>query len=194
MRNRLVFVVLIAGLTIGGCRPSAPEKAGGEPEAAPAAGPVLDAHDPTILRRPFTAEEIRAEWAPGLTLTMRRTTPDAEVLARWTVVAADTEGVDIEYATVDAGGQVVGEPRVERSSWVELRDHATFSAAHATSEETVRDTALGMLNGWVYTVRDDEAGTVTELFFARSLPGAPVEMRMTRDGAVVMELSQIARR
>jgi hypothetical protein len=39
-------------------------------------------------------------------------------------------------------------------------------------------------------VRDDEAGTVTEFFFAESFPGAPVHMRVMAGVQIVMEMQQ----
>jgi hypothetical protein len=50
-----------------------------------------------------------------------------------------------------------------------------------------------MLDGWFYTVRDNAHGTVTEYFFADSLPGAPVQLRQTLDGKLVMEMEQVRR-
>ena len=37
-------------------------------------------------------------------------------------------------------------------------------------------------NGWLYTRRDPGEGIVTEFFFAKDLPGAPVQMISRRDG------------
>jgi hypothetical protein len=152
-----------------------------------------DAADPTILVRPFTAEEIRDEWAPGLQLTLRRSTPEETRTERWTVLSADEDGAEIEYATVAEDGSVVGEPSIERSGWVELRDHATFPAAHSTREWVSRSTALGEYEGWLYRVADPEAATAQEFFFVPSLPGAPVEMRILEGEEPVFELEQIAR-
>jgi hypothetical protein len=154
----------------------------------------LDPDDPSILRRPFTAEQIRAEWRPGFSVDMRRSTPEGTVLERWTVVAADEDGVDIEFVALDESGRPSGEQRIQRSDWVELRNHASFPAARSTLEEVTRETALGTLDGWLYRVREEDAGSVTEYFFARSLPGAPVWMRAERSGELVMELQQVARR
>jgi hypothetical protein len=50
-----------------------------------------------------------------------------------------------------------------------------------------------MLDGWLYTATDIEARTATEFLFAEELPGAPVEMRVTRDGVTEMELRQTSR-
>lgn len=180
-RSRLLPLAGIA-LVAAGC--------GGTTDQ-PAAAPSSSA--PELLPHPFTAEQIRDTWQPGLALVLRTTDSDGESFERWTVVDADGEGATIEFTPVDAAGQSTGEPRIARSSWIELRDHASFPAASASREPvTDRETPLGRLDGWLYTVRDDEGGT-TEFFFAAGLPGAPVTMRTTRDGATVRAFEQVAR-
>jgi len=146
-----------------------------------------------MLPTPFTAEQIRAEWVEGFRLTMRRWAPAGERLERWRVVAADAEGVEIENAVVDADGTVVGEPVTQRSSWTELRDHASFPAAGATRSRVTRSTALGELEGWLYTVPGPESGMTSEFFFADSLPGAPVQMAAWQAGEKVFEPEQLDR-
>lgn len=145
------------------------------------------------LPRPFTAEQIRDAWVEGLTLELRRVMQEGETRERWTVVSADAEGAVIEFAPVDAKGQVTGDSARHRSTWNELRDHATFPAATANRTEATRETALGEFDGWLYTVTDAAQGTVTELFFARALPGAPLEMKVTQAGRTVMEMTQVSR-
>jgi hypothetical protein len=82
---------------------------------------------------------------------------------------------------------------VERTAWTELRDHASFPVDRATRHEATRDTALGTFEGWVYEVDDPDAGTHSELFFATALPGAPLEVRMTRGDEVLLDMRQTAR-
>ena len=130
---------------------------------------------------------------PGLRLLMRRNSPEEIRVERWTVVAADDEGADIEFATIAEDGSVVGEPSVVRSAWVELRDHASFPAAHSTREWVSRSTMLGEFEGWLYRVAEPNAATVQEYFFVPSLPGAPVQMRILEGETVVIELDQTAR-
>jgi len=153
----------------------------------------FDTDDPTILKRPFTAEEIRNEWVEGLVVTFRRWTPESEITERWTVVAVDDQGVRIENATLDADGAVIGAPTVQPATWVQLRDHASFSADSASREWVSRATPIGDLEGWLYIVRDNEAGTVSKFFFAASLPGAPVQMRILEKNQPVFALEQLAR-
>ena len=153
----------------------------------------LDPHDPSILMRPFSAGEIRDEWVPGFRLLMRRTFPEETRIERWTVVSADRDGVEIEYASIADDGSVEGEPTIARSEWVELRDHAAFPAAHSTREWVSRSTALGDFEGWLYRVADPGAAVVNEFFFVPELPGAPVQMRILEGDETVFELEQAAR-
>ena len=181
------LMVLLLVLSLLGC-------GNAEPPAEQARVDVdLDPENPSILARPFTAEEIRDEWVPGLRLLMRRSSPEAITIERWTVVAADLEGVEIEYATIGDDGSVEGEPSVNRSSWIELRDHASVPAAYSTREWVGRSTGLGELEGWLYRVADPAATSVQEFFFVPSLPGAPVQMRILDGEAAIFELEQTAR-
>jgi len=110
------------------------------------------------------------------------------------VRSATADGCEIEYATLDAGGNVTGRSRVEKSTWIELRDHAAFPVDSTQRTELIRVTPLGILDGWLYTVSDEGEGTVTEYFFARAHPGSPVHMLTMRDGKLVLELTHLERR
>ena len=192
-RARILLVGLGWSVLCAACAAPDPGHHAESGEPARTTDASLDPDDPSILRRPFTAEQIREAWAPGLVIDVHRYGPEGDAHERWTVVSADAEGADIEYAALDGSGEPTGKADVQRALWVELRDHATFPAASSTVEDTTLDTSLGTLEGWLYTTRDEEAGTVTELFFARDLPGAPVEVTMKRGEEVVMEMAQISR-
>jgi hypothetical protein len=166
---------------------------GDGPAEPPQPGLDVDPEDSTILELPFTADEIRAEWVPGLRILMRRSLPDRITAERWTVLAADDEGAEIEFATIADDGSVEGEPAVMRSTWAELRDHAAFPASRTTREWIGRSTALGDFEGWLYRVDDPDAATVQEFFFVPALPGAPVQMRILQEEETILELEQTAR-
>ena len=153
----------------------------------------FDPHDASILERPFSAAEIRDEWVPGFRLLMRRSFPERTRTERWTVVSADHEGVEIEYATIADDGTVEGEPSISRSTWTELRDHAAFPVEHSSREWVSRETALGDFEGWLYRVAEPGAAVVNEFFFVPELPGAPVQMRALEGDTIVFELEQTAR-
>lgn len=146
-----------------------------------------------FLPRPFTADQIREAWGAGLVLRIRQSSPELVEHQRWTVVSADDEGAEIEYIAVDENGLALSEPRIERTSWQEFRDHASFPVATARRERSRQNTALGTLEGWLYTVEDRGTGTVGEFFFVDSLPGAPLFARTKRDGQLVAEMAQIER-
>jgi len=188
---KMTTAVLIGVAIVCTCGCGAAPEPGPDPTAA--VEPALQAAAPGLLDRPFTAEEIRDEWTEGFGLEIRRWTPAAEVFERWTVVRADAEGVDIRSEVLDDNGSPVGEPTVQTSTWVQLRNHASFPADHATRESVVRRTPLGELQGWLYTVSDPTTATVSELFFADGLPGAPVFVHVLRDGEVVEIFEQIER-
>jgi hypothetical protein len=192
MKTCVLVPVAIVAILAGGCMkpPATTEAPGPEAKSAPV---EIEELQTAILEQPFTADQIRDEWVPGLRLLMRRSSPDGEVLERWTVVDSDDDGVAIEYAVLDEAGQVVGEPQVQRSAWTELRDHASFPAATSSREWIARSTALGSFEGWLYRVQDDGTDTVSEFFFVPSMPGAPVQMRTIEGDNVVFELEQTAR-
>ncbi len=155
--------------------------------------PVLEAGEAESLPVPFTAEQIRDEWTPGLTLVLHFNFPDRQEWQRWTVVGADSEGAQIEYQALDAQGQPAAPPQRAPSSWGDLRDHALFPAAEARRERGSRQTVLGELEGWLYTVHDPQAETMTEFFFADELPGAPVWFESRSGEQIILTVQQIAR-
>lgn len=161
--------------------------------AAPVTASEIEGDEAAILEPPFTAEQIREEWVEGLRILIRRSFPEETRIERWTVLAADDDGAEIEYASIAEDGSVAGEPAVVRSTWVELRDHAAFPAASSTREWVTRSTQLGEFEGWLYRVADDGAATVQEFFFVPELPGAPVHMRILEGDTTVFELEQTAR-
>ena len=84
-------------------------------------------------------------------------------------------------------------PQRAPSAWTDLRNHALFAAAEARRERTSRETAFGLLEGWLYEVHDPQAETMTRFFFADDLPGAPVWMETTSGESVMLTVNQIAR-
>lgn len=195
MRGIAVLTLALAAAACGPARgPDTPPAVVAQvgADATPVVPPPATLGD-EMLPAPFTAEQIRAEWVEGFRLTVRRWAPTGERRERWRVLAADAEGVEIENAVVDADGAVVGEPVTQRSGWTELRDHASFPSAVATRSRVTRSTALGELEGWLYTVSGPETGMTSGFFFADSLPGAPVQMTTWQAGEKVFELEQLDR-
>ena len=189
MKTSKSAIVLLAVLTVVACGGGF-ETAGDDGSEKP---PVRTDAVATLLEHPFSAEQIRDEWVVGFKLKVRRWTPEAEAFEEWAVVGADDDGVDIESVVLDASGQPISEPTVQRSTWVQLRDHASFPADRATREAVTRDTALGELSGWLYAVGDPSGEAVTEFFFAEDLPGAPVTVHVIKGGEPAEIFEQIER-
>ena len=176
---------LLTVIALFGC---AAEPPGGEPAPAPEVE-----QEAQTLETPFTAEQIRDEWTPGLTIVFRFVFPDRQEFQRWTVVEADDDRAVIQYLPLDDQGQPIGPAEHAPSRWAELRDHARFPAADARRERGSRETPLGAFEGWLYEVRDPETQTLSRYFFADELPGAPVWMETLSGETVKLTLSQIAR-
>jgi hypothetical protein len=183
-RCAAVAAIVVCGCGVPSDETTAPETVSAAPESVTRS---------VILEQPFSAEEIRDEWVEGFRVRIRRWTPAAEAFEQWTVVAADWEGVEIESVAVDAEGEVIGPPSRQRSSWGELRDHASFPADGATRQRVSRETPLGTREGWLYVVGNPAGSTVSEFFFAEALPGAPVFVHVLRDEELVEIFEQVER-
>ena len=196
-RHTAELIVILFLMTLGCGGSEGPADSSGTDAALDAAASTAPAQelkpdDPSLVRRPFTADEIRDEWVEGFRLLIRRTTPEGASVERWTVLSADDEGAEIEYATLDEDNNV-SESAVRRATWVELRDHAGFPAATATREWVTRSTALGIYDGWLYRVTGGDGAAIEEYFFVPSLPGAPVQMKILDGDTTVFTLEQVAR-
>lgn len=170
-------LVLLASFAILGCRTL--------PTGASDAG---------TLPTPFSADQIRDAMVEGLRMTLHMQVEGGEQWERWTVLAHDDEGVEIEFAPVDDEGFVTGYPRKERNTWTALRDHAKFASDRAHREPTKKSTRLGTFEGWTYVVSDPTEGTVTEFFFANECPGPPLEFETKKDGATLVKMEVVARK
>ena len=167
--------LVLALLSLAACQ-AAPD--GGSPPPTGADG---------TLPRPYTAEQIRAAHPNGTLLRLRLVQPGREMVQLMRFDNADDEGVDVVSWVETPAGQAVGARSTQRSSWVELRDHAAFAAAKTRRRRSRCDVPAGAFDCWLYTVAsesDDEP--VSHFHFADGQPGPPVLVVMERDGAEVM--------
>ncbi|MEJ2086655.1 MAG: hypothetical protein P8Y44_13435 [Acidobacteriota bacterium] len=144
-----------------------------------------------FLPTPYTAEQIGNAWRQGYEMTMKIWTPDRETVSRTRVEGWSREAIETSEQQLDDTGSPVGDKTVSSSSWEDLRDHARFPVATTVRERTTRVTALGELEGWLYTVSGDE-GRVSEFFFADDFPGPPVEFSQTNGDSVIFRAETIA--
>jgi len=139
---------------------------------------------PDHLPTPFTASEIRAGCPAGRTLRYLTERAGQEPSIRVTrYVAVDPEGTTQESWLESEDGVVVGKPEPERSTWLELQQHASFPAAITERNEETIEIPAGRFDCLRYT-RTDELGT-WRFWFARDLPGQPVRFANDVAGQVV---------
>jgi hypothetical protein len=99
----------------------------------------------------------------------------------------DAGGATIESTRFAPDGTPEGPPVAERSTWLELQEHATFEAVRATAVTETIETPMGTLDCLRYTVREDD-GSIADFWFARSAPGMPIRYRSVVDGHVASEV------
>ncbi len=157
--------------------------------------PALGAEEATegeFLPTPFTAEQIRDAFQPGLHLVTRYTTPAGTTKTLTTVTDWTEEGVMLLDQPLDSTGHPTGEAKPIEATWKELQDHALLPRANARRSRTQRRTVLGQLEGWLYILRG-EAGAQTTMFFADEYPGSPIIFTREQDGVVNFKAEQIER-
>lgn len=168
-------------LLLAACGPKAPPPIASAPAAVQALAPegpteLLEAQANAVELAPFpfTAEQIREGCPLGRSILLKVTLAGEVRWQRMTFVEVDEEGAVIEGVEW-ADGEEPGPVEAGRSSWVELRDHASFPAdtTELVANKLV-EVPLGSFSTSLYkTARD---GKVDQLFFAAELPGPPVRM------------------
>jgi len=151
------------------------------------AAPGPDPHQlhPDHLPTPFTAAEIRAGCPPGRTLRFRIERAGEEPMIRVSRYAeVDGEGAVQESWAEDLDGGGLSEPEHERSTWLELQEHASFPRAITErGEEEELSIPSGRFACLRYTRTDPDA--VWRFWFARELPGQPVRYEREVSGEIV---------
>lgn len=142
---------------------------------APAAG----ASAPT----PYTAEQIRDATHVGRTYTFRiEAAGQPPVLRTLTFVHIDAEGADVRSEVHDEQGHELQPATTAHATWDELRRHAEFPRDAVTTREESVTVPAGTYPSVVYTVHHDD-GSIEHFYFAHTMPGAPVQFDMERNGA-----------
>lgn len=141
---------------------------------------------PGLAPTPFTAAEIRAGCPAGRVSIVR--TPNGLGSIRF--ASDDEEGAWIEDTPLDSSGRPAGPVERERSTWVELQEHAAFPVEGTTIERAELSGPLGTLPCVRYTVRRGEA--VLVFWFAVDLPGMPIRVERTVGGGTTVTLEVVA--
>lgn len=136
-----------------------------------------DGHAPT----PFTAAQIRAASPEGYTVDTVMELDGAVVgRARTVFTEVDDDGAVMTSTPVDEHGEPAGDPRVGRSTWVELQGHASFPAGVTTITHESIEIPLGRLDCDRYDVRSTDH--VNSFWFSRRHPGMPVRISTDASG------------
>jgi hypothetical protein len=149
---------------------------------APGADPhQLSADD---LPTPFSAAEIRDGCPPGRTLRFRMERPGQDPVVRVSRYAeTDTDSAVQESWTEDLEGRRLSDPKLERSTWLELQEHASFPRATTVRTEEELEIPAGRFACLRYTRTDPDA--IWRFWFALELPGQPVRYEREASGQIV---------
>jgi hypothetical protein len=157
-------------------------------------GPVPDPHvtAPGRAPTPFTADDIRRGCPPGRVSRSRIEAPGRPTVERVNrFVECDDEGALIIRSVVDGDGRPVGDEDVNRTTWRDLQEHASFPVEQVEIVDDRLDSPLGRLDCLRYTVTD--ADGVSTFWFAKDVAGMPVRVEI-RDpaGQLVMTSTMVA--
>lgn len=137
-----------------------------------------------MLPTPYTADEIRAAFQPGLAVAFEITEGGATSRQDWLVTAAKDDTVTIRFTTSEGSEE-------RTSSFEDLRKHAEFPAEVATRSESTWTCKLGELSGWTYVVTGE--GTTKTFHFSGAHPGPPVLMTVKAGEAEVFRMEMVER-
>jgi hypothetical protein len=178
--QRLVLCLfLCACASKSGAPPATPAPPAAEPSSEGAGEPAL---------RPFTAEQIRAATKPGRTYEFKlEALGQPAMLVHIEFVEATAEGAVTESTTFDAAGAPLGAPERGTATWDELVQHASYPKASTVISEDDVEVPAGKFHCALYTV--SEGDTLTRVYFAKELPGAPVLLVSEKDGKAVKTMT-----
>ena len=154
--------------------------------------PGADPHQlsPGDLPTPFSAAEIRDGCSPGRTLRFRIERAGQDPVLRVSrYVETDADGAVQESWTEDLDGRRLSDPERERSTWVELQEHASFPRAATVRTEEDIEIPAGRFACQRYTRNDPDA--IWRFWFALDLPGQPVRYERQASGQIVFSATLI---
>lgn len=156
------------------------------------AGPLHDPHQlaPDHLPTPFTAAEIREGCQPGRTLRIRiERAGDDPVIRIVRYVETDADGAVQESWAEGLDGSRLSGPERERSTWLELQEHASFPTDSTERIEEELTIPAGFFACLRYTRTDPDA--IWRFWFARDLPGQPVRFEREANGQITFSATLV---
>lgn len=146
---------------------------------------------PDHLPTPFSAAQIRDGCPVGRTIRLREESGgEAPTFRRIVFTEIEGETSVQELQATDADGTPLGEASPGRSTWLDLQRHASQPAEATTVDEVRLALPFADLDCWRYTVRTPDAEL--RFWFAKELPGMPVQVEHWVDGALAARSLMIA--
>ena len=146
---------------------------------------------PDHLPTPFSAAQIRDGCPPGRTIRLREESAGEEPTFRRIVFTeVDAEASVQELQSTDADGTPLGEVSLGRATWLDLQRHASQPADATTVAEVRLALPFGEFDCWLYTVSAPDAEL--RFWFAKELPGMPVQIEQRVDGSLATRSLMIA--
>jgi hypothetical protein len=184
--SRLAASLVLALGLVSGC--------GGHPPASSATAEIAAPY-------PFTVYEIRAGCPLGRVIEYRIEKEGAPPrIERWAFTPLDPDTVSVTTTAYDADGNPQGAPTTESAKWTALHEHARFPRSATRIYNESLTVSAGTFDVMRYVVtKPDEAGKLATgdaatYWFARTLPGPPVKVEITKDGHVAMTMTMQANR
>jgi hypothetical protein len=159
-----------AGTSTAGTSTADTSAGGGQTAGPPSAGASAP------FPAPYTSDQIRDATRPGRSYT-------------WRVEVAGKPPFEkvMTFTTVDAtGADLVSGGTAKRVTWDELRKHGEFPRAAVRTREEAITVPAGRYDCIVYVVADPAEGEVSQFYFAKAMPGAPVLFFTEKNGTRVM--------
>jgi hypothetical protein len=188
--RRGVLMPLALAVVLGGCAGDKPMTA--EPTVITTEG--VSAVASTTAPTPYTAAEIREANPPGTRLVFRlEQAGQAAVLRVIDFVGGDATVAVMATTMLTEQREPLGDAERSEATWVELRDHAAFPAAHTRRTRSTATVPAGRFDVWLYTVESEEDGApvTTRFSFALDRPGPPVLLEQELDGQVTLRMALI---
>ncbi len=142
-----------------------------------------------IASPPFSASQIRDATSVGRTYRYRveqhGKPPAIRTMCFSRVGEADCT-ITITMAAED--GSRLTEPTSSDSTWDDLVGHASYPADTTTVEDASVTTPAGEFDCLLYRSTDPTSGHMSQAFFARALPGAPVSLRICSGDQLVISM------
>jgi hypothetical protein len=146
---------------------------------------------PDHLPTPFSAAQIRDGCPVGRTIRIREESPGAEPsYRRIRFIEADADSALQEFQATDPDWRPIGDPVERRSTWLDLQRHASQPAQGTSVDEEGLGLPFGTFACWRYTVQTP--GSEIRFWFAKELPGMPVQIEERVDGVVTERSLMIA--